>query len=129
MPMWNILAIAVGGACGAVCRYGVSVACRSWFGPHFAFGTLAVNVIGCFLLGVLAPLGDEWTTRFSPTLHAALTVGFLGALTTFSTFGLETYQFVEDARHHVAAYNVALNVAAGIAAVAGGLVLGRHLAA
>lgn len=125
----NILAIALGGALGAVCRHGVNVLCRSWLGANFAYGTLVVNVVGCFLLGLLIPLGSavtaEGTQRWSPAIHSALTIGFLGALTTFSTFGFETVSHFQDAEHHLAATNIALNLVIGIIAVFAGLWLGR----
>lgn len=126
--MWNVLAIAVGGAIGAVCRYAVTLACRQWFGAHFAFGTLTANVIGCFLFGLLLPLGTGPVARWGPVAHMAMTTGFLGALTTFSTFGIDTMMHVENARHDLAVLNVALNLVVGLTAVSAGLALGRHLA-
>ncbi|QDS97254.1 fluoride efflux transporter FluC [Adhaeretor mobilis] len=124
----NVLAIAIGGALGAVCRHGVNVACKAWLGVNFAYGTLAVNVLGCFLLGLLIPLSGTTPSnaRWSPAMHSALTIGFLGALTTFSTFGFETASHMENAQHHLAATNVALNLVLGVAAVFAGLILGRH---
>lgn len=125
----NLLAIALGGALGAVSRHGVNVLCRAWLGANFAYGTLFVNVLGCFLLGLLFPLGTTTTAegvqRWSPAVHSALTVGFLGALTTFSTFGFETVSHMRDAEHHLAVTNVALNLVLGVAAVIFGLWLGR----
>ena len=123
----HVLAIAVGGALGAVSRYGVNLACARWLGDHFAFGTLVVNVVGCFVLGLLAPLGSADIPRWNFLTHSAVTVGFLGALTTFSTFGLETARFVENTQHGTAALNVGANLLLGMAAVFAGLLVGRWL--
>ncbi|MEQ8209047.1 MAG: CrcB family protein [Lacipirellulaceae bacterium] len=125
----NLIAIALGGALGAVCRHGVNVLCRLWLGAGFAYGTLIVNVLGCFLLGLFITLGTATTAegaqRWSSTMHSALTIGFLGALTTFSTFGFETASHMRDAEHHLALTNVALNVVLGLAAVFAGWWLGK----
>lgn len=123
----HVIAIAVGGALGAVSRYGVNLACARWLGDHFAFGTLVVNVIGCFLLGLLVPLETADLPRWNAVTHSAATVGFLGALTTFSTFGFETARFIEKTQHNVAALNVGANLLLGLAAVFVGLMLGRWL--
>lgn len=123
----HLFAIAVGGALGAVSRHGVNLACARWLGDHFAFGTLAVNVVGCFLLGLLVPLGTADVPRWNAITHSAATVGFLGALTTFSTFGFETASYIENTRHTAAALNVGSNLLLGMAAVYSGLLLGRWL--
>ncbi|MCA9230474.1 MAG: CrcB family protein [Planctomycetales bacterium] len=128
-PLQHIVAIAAGGAVGAIGRHLVNLACSRFLGSHFAFGTLAVNVVGCFLLGLLIPLGTAEIPRWGGLTHSALTVGFLGALTTFSTFGLETARCFENAQHGLALVNIAANVLLGISAVYGGLLLGRVLAA
>jgi len=118
-PLHHIVAIAVGGAIGAICRYLVSLGC------HFAFGTLTVNVLGCFLIGMLIPLGTAEFPRWHAVTHSALTVGFLGALTTFSTFGFETARFFENSQHGLGLLNIAVNMLLGLTAVYGGLQLGR----
>ncbi len=123
----HILAIAVGGALGAVSRYGVNLACARWLGDHFAFGTLVVNVAGCFLLGLFVPFESADIPRWNAITHSAATIGFLGALTTFSTFGFETARFIEKTQHNVAALNVGANLVLGLAAVFAGLLLGRWL--
>ena len=117
--------IAAFGAAGAVCRFLVGLACVRLLGGHFAYGTLVVNVVGCFLLGVLLHLAtsDEW--RLAPHTHAGMTIGFLGALTTFSTFGLETVRHAHEGDWHLAALNVAANVVLGLLGAAGGLAIGK----
>ncbi len=126
--MQHILAIAVGGSVGAISRYLISMGCKHWLGDHFAFGTLAVNVLGCFLIGLLIPLGTAEIPKWHAVTHSALTVGFLGALTTFSTFGFETTRFFENAQHGVALLNIGTNMLLGLMAVYVGLQLGRWLA-
>ena len=123
----HVIAIAIGGALGAVSRYGVNLACARWLGDHFAFGTLVVNVVGCFLLGMLAPLGSAEFARWNAVTHSAATVGFLGALTTFSTFGFETARYIENTQHGAAMANVGANLLLGMAAVYLGLTVGRWL--
>lgn len=87
MPL-ILLLVAVGGAAGAVARYLLSVRVQAWVGSGFPWGTLAVNLIGCVVLGLVMRL----TTGFVATAEgrALVAVGFLGAFTTFSTFGVET---------------------------------------
>ena len=125
--MDKVIAIAFGGALGAVCRHAVNIVCLRWLGERFAYGTLTVNVVGCFLLGLLIPIGLAEEPRWGTMPHAAMTVGFLGALTTFSTFGFETTRFFEASQHHLAILNIAGNFLLGIAAVFAGLQLGRWL--
>lgn len=126
--MHHVIAIAAGGAAGALCRHFVNLGCSRLLGGHFAFGTMAVNVVGCFLLGLLIPLGTAEIPRWHGVTHSAMTVGFLGALTTFSTFGLETTRFFENSQHVLGLLNIAGNMLLGLGAVYCGLQLGRYWA-
>lgn len=84
-----ILAIAAGGAIGAVLRHLVNMQSLLWFGPGFPWSTLFVNIVGSFLMGVLVETSAlVWSP--GPALRAMIAVGFLGALTTFSSFSLDT---------------------------------------
>ena len=125
--MGHTLAIAIGGAVGAVSRYGVNKACARWLGSHFAFGTLAVNILGCLLLGLLFSMRSIDSERWNDVMHSGLTVGFLGALTTFSTFGFETTRHFQEAQHGLGVLNIASNLVLGLTAVYMGLLLGRWL--
>ena len=88
-PGWLLVtAVAAGGAVGAVVRYGVSRWAVGRFPEHAWLGTLAVNLAGCFLIGAATYAAAEKGT-LSPAARAAVISGFLGGLTTFSTFGLE----------------------------------------
>src|SRR5262245_45247633 len=114
--MTKILLIAAGGAFGSVSRYAVHGWLSRWAGESFPFGTLAVNLLGCLLIGVLAaafagpfPVREEY--------RLALTVGVLGGFTTFSAFGLETFRLADQKQHVAALAYVSVSVILGIAAV------------
>ncbi|MEX2556374.1 MAG: fluoride efflux transporter CrcB [Actinomycetota bacterium] len=118
--------IGVAGFAGAVSRYAVEGWVSSRTRGAFPWGTLVVNVSGCFVLGLVFTLLTE---RFlpHPALRSTLTIGFVGAYTTFSTFAFETMRLGEDGAVLLAAINVGASVAAGIAAVYMGTALGRAL--
>ncbi len=87
--------IALGGAVGTCARYLLSGWALDRFGPSFPFGTLAVNVIGSFLLAGLMYVGVE-AGMMQPTLRLALTTGVMGGFTTYSTFSYETMRYLQD---------------------------------
>ena len=119
--------IAVAGAAGALARYGVGVAFASRGRELFPWATFIVNVTGSFVIGVLfAGLSDR--TPGGQLLRIALTVGFLGAYTTFSAFSLETFRLIETGRLGLAALNGGASVAAGLTACAAGIAVGRAVA-
>jgi len=92
------LAVAVGGAIGAMARHGVSRTAMHWLGPNFPWGTMAVNVVGSFIMGVLI----VWLAArepYSAAMRSFLTVGLLGAFTTFSAFALDVVVLVERKAH------------------------------
>ena len=115
--------VALGGAVGALARYGIGVR----VGPRsFPWATLAVNLTGCLLLGLV--LGGVGPVRWSASTTTAVAVGALGAYTTFSTFGFETFTLLRDERLAAAAAYVALSLGGGVAATAAGWAAGRSLA-
>ena len=118
--------IAIAGALGALCRWGLSLAAQTFLGSSFAWGTLVANILGCFLLGFLMHVGLV-SDKISPLLRTAVTVGFLGALTTFSTFSYETVKYLEDGSWALAAGNIGANLIIGLCATIVGLMLGRTL--
>src|SRR5262245_25905017 len=122
--MRTVVAIAVAGAFGALARYGLEGWVSRRAGGAFPWGTFVVNMTGAFVLGFLF---TALTEHFSvaPWLRAALTIGFLGAYTTFSTFEVETYRLLEDRALGLAAANALGSLAAGLVAVYLGVVLGR----
>lgn len=107
------VAVACGGALGAVLRYAMSVALAT-AGAAFPLSTLAVNVLGAFLLGV----AYSYSMQLSPTFDAFIRVGILGAFTTFSTFSLEAFSLFEQGRFGVALVYIVLSVALSIGAFA-----------
>jgi len=123
--MREIISIATAGALGAVARWAISRAGYTLLGTGFAWGTLLVNVLGCFMIGFIMHWG--LVSRIPETLRTAVTVGFLGALTTFSTFSYETLRFVEDGRWMTASANILANVALSLGAAFAGLVLARTI--
>jgi CrcB protein len=110
--MLRILVVAAGGSIGAVSRYLVSIWAAERFGASFPYGTLIVNVIGCFIIGIFMTMTTE---RFivNPYWRLLITVGFVGGLTTFSSFSYETFRLLEDADMMMALYNIGLNLALG----------------
>lgn len=118
------LMVAIGGAGGAVLRYGLSGWVQSFSSGGFPYGTLAVNVVGSFLIGLVMQLSLD---RFMVSLEVRLllTTGFCGGLTTFSTFSYETLSLVEGGQFAQAGGNIALNVALTLLATYLGLVFAR----
>lgn len=124
--MTQTLAIAVGGAAGALSRYWASNAVYGLLGRGFPWGTLAVNVLGSLIMGLLYVLLLERLT-VGPEVRGLLLVGFLGAFTTFSTFSIETLTLIEQAAFVKAVLNMGVSVVACIGAAWIGVVLGRGL--
>ncbi|GMR21209.1 MAG: fluoride efflux transporter CrcB [Gammaproteobacteria bacterium] len=123
--MSQVLAIAVGGAIGAVMRYWTSVTVHTALGRGFPYGTLTVNVIGSLLMGYLFVL---FTERLGVGSHwrAGLLVGVLGAFTTFSTFSIETVNLMEEGAYVRAISNIVVSVIVCVSAAWLGVLLGRQ---
>ncbi|HUJ55934.1 MAG TPA: CrcB family protein [Gaiellaceae bacterium] len=124
--MRTVVAIAIAGAVGALARYGLDGLVARRATGAFPWGTLVVNVTGCLLLGFLFTLLTEQLTTAS-WLRAGVTIGLLGAYTTFSTWSLETYRLLEDGALGLAAANAGVSLAAGLAALYLGVVGARAL--
>ncbi len=124
--MGRLLWICLGGAAGTALRYLVSGWVLRALGTSFPYGTLAVNLLGSFLLGALMHVGlsTEW---LSPTLRLALTTGAMGGFTTYSTFSYETMRLVQDGAWGNASLNVAATVVLCLVAAFAGLAAGRLL--
>ncbi|MBS3820589.1 MAG: fluoride efflux transporter CrcB [Planctomycetes bacterium] len=121
--MWNLLYIAAGGAAGALCRYGLSETITTHVGKGFPWGTLAVNLAGCFAIGMAIHLVP--TPKAPHELSWLIITGFLGAFTTFSTLSLETHTLLRDGAYAAAAAYVLTSVLAGVALCAAGFWLGH----
>lgn len=113
----NVALVGAGGALGAVARYGVGgLVHRNAALADFPFGTLAVNLAGCLLIGLGSGLADA-RQAFTPEARVFLFVGVLGGFTTFSSFGYETIALLRDHEFLRAGLNAGLNVFAGLALV------------
>lgn len=119
------IAIALGGALGAVGRHFVAGRLTGMLGTGFPYGTLFVNVLGSFLMGLLVELVAVKLNLPRP-IQAFLTVGFLGAFTTFSTFSMEVVLLMERHTPILALAYVALSVTLAVAAFGLGLTLVRQ---
>ena len=122
----QLIAIAAGGALGAIFRFWLSTATYSMLGRGFPYGTLLVNILGSFLMGMATVLLIE-RLAVSAEWRAAILIGLLGAFTTFSTFSMETYNLVIDGAVFKAALNVLASVILCLLAVWLGIVLGRQI--
>jgi CrcB protein len=123
--MLELLAVGAGGFCGCCLRYLISKAITGAY-PNFPWGTLAANALAGFLIGFI--IGAERQTSVLPErMRLFLTVGFLGGLSTFSAFGLETIEMIETKKFFGAGGNIALNVGAGLVMVAAGILSAKFL--
>lgn len=116
--------VMLGGCVGAGARYGTSLLCARLFGVGFPIGTLVVNLVGCFLIGVALALADR-NVVVSPTARLFFVTGFLGALTTFSSYAWETMAAWRAAAMGTVILNVLANNVAGIGLVAAGFWVAR----
>jgi CrcB protein len=114
--MVKVIWIAAGGSIGAVLRYALTGWTHRLTGAGFPYGTLTVNVLGCLLIGLLSAI-FAGPILVREEYRAAVLIGFLGALTTFSTFGRETFLLANDGQFTRAALNVLLSNALCLIAV------------
>jgi CrcB protein len=130
--MREVLFVAAGGSLGAVARYGVGLAAAKLLGKGFPWGTLAVNVAGCFVMGLVMELllNLESHSEITPAVKLQMAlwkqgvaIGFLGGLTTFSSFGADTLRGFQAGQPALALTNIAANVALSLAAVWAGTAL------
>lgn len=119
----SILVVMLGCAFGGAFRFLISTYMNKL--GHFPYGTLTVNIIGCFLIGCIATLFAEYYKSASPYITLFLTVGFLGGLTTFSSFSNETMILIRTGEFISALLNVGLNTIGGLIAVWLGMIFIR----
>ncbi|MDI9586892.1 MAG: fluoride efflux transporter CrcB [Acidobacteriota bacterium] len=122
----QVLLVFLGGGIGAACRYAVSLAAARLYGDGFPWGTLWVNLAGCFLIGLAFALGVERAV-ISPQVRLLFVTGFLGGLTTFSSYGIESVSLARDAQWASGLANIAANNVGGLLLVLAGLWTGRQL--
>ncbi len=122
--MQKVFLIGMAGFVGTLARYGLSGIIARRFGETFPAGTLVVNLIGCFLAGVLFYLMQE---RFlmNQTLRTVVMIGFLGGFTTFSSFGLQTFTLLRDGELWFAALNIVGSNLLGLLMVLAGYTLAK----
>ncbi len=126
--MTRLLLVAAGGAVGSALRYVVAVAALAWLGPGFPWGTLAVNLAGSFLIGLVQQLATE-ALVLGEESRLFLTTGVMGGLTTYSAFSYETVRLFETGAAWQAWLNIVLTTAACLALCFLGLTTGRLLLA
>lgn len=123
--MAHLLYIALAGAAGTLARYGVQRGAVLLLGEAFPWGTLTVNGLGCLIFGLYWGSRSSAPEAVPAELAAALTIGFLGAFTTFSTFAFETDVLLRQGAWGAAATNFLLNQLAGLGLFAAGFLLTR----
>ena len=122
----NLLAIAIGGAVGSLCRYGMSNGIYFLLGRGFPYGTLAVNILGSIILGIAYVMMIE-KFEVSPEWRMGIIVGLLGAFTTFSAFSIETLDLIETGENLKAGLNMFLSVTLCISGCWLGMILARQI--
>jgi len=122
----KILLLALAGGLGTLSRYGLAGLVQRWTGGAFPWGTLAVNLMGCFAFGVLWSL-MEMRHSITGEVRAIILVGFMGAFTTFSTFIFESGALLQAAEWWKALGNLAVQNGAGLVCLFAGLTIGRWL--
>lgn len=124
--MTRLLLICLGGAVGTGARYLLGGLVVRWLGPDFPYGTLLINVLGSFLVGLVQQVGLS-TLLIPDTLRLVLTIGVMGGFTTYSSFSYETLKLAETGSWVGASLYVGLTTALCLACCAVGLSLGRVL--
>lgn len=114
------IAVAIGGMIGSLARYAIQILLQNWIGKSFPLGTLVANVIGCFLIGLGWSFAEKhgW---FQGPWELAWRVGFLGGLTTFSSFGLDVVKQAQTGQWGIAITLISLHLLLGLGAVVLGM--------
>jgi CrcB protein len=123
--MERLIVISLAGALGTAARYLIAVGMAQRFGSAFPYGTLVVNLAGCF--AIAAAMHAALTLGWSATTRAALTIGFIGGFTTYSSFNFETMRLIEEGAVASALINVALTLTGGVVAGWLGLLAAREV--
>jgi len=119
-----LLFLAIAGALGTLCRYGLGGLAQRIVGTDFPWGTLFINILGCLIIGFVMQVALN-SNVIPAASRIMVTIGFLGAFTTFSTFSYETVKFLEDGAWVSATLNIASNVGLGLIATFLGMLLGK----
>lgn len=124
--MKQLIVIFLGSGLGGVTRYGLGRWIENWHNHYFPFGTLAVNVVACLVLGVVIGLADH-RQMLSSTSKLFLTVGFCGGFSTFSTFSNETLHLFQQGNHWASVLYALLSILLCVVAVFGGLLIAERI--
>lgn len=122
----KLFLVMLGGCVGAVARYGAGLLTAWLWGSAFPWGTLVVNLVGCLLIGLAFGLAER-TAWVSPAVRLFFVTGFLGALTTFSSFAYETIVKATGGEAYLAIVNIVANNVGGLALVLAGIWLAKCL--
>ena len=125
--MTRVFMVGLAGALGTISRYLIGLWARAALGTAFPYGTLIVNIGGCFLMALVAQLAIS-TTLISPTLRLTLTTGFMGGLTTYSSFNYETTDLLRERAWATGFGNIGITFVGCFVAGVLGLALARRLA-
>ena len=112
----NYILIFIGGGIGSIARYLVTMIAKNLTNVNFPFGTLTINIVGSFLMGIVTALITHKITANNESIRLLLAVGFLGGFTTFSSFSMETFTLIEKHEIFYAVANVVTNVTFGLLA-------------
>ena len=123
--MERFLWICLAGAAGTGARYLIALWAAQRFGSSFPFGTLIVNLVGCFAIAAIMHAAS--TLSWSPTVRSAITIGFIGGLTTYSSFNYETTRLLEEGATSAAVFNATATLVGAFAAGWLGMVCARQL--
>jgi len=126
--MERLLLISLGGAIGTALRYLTSVVAARWLGTKFPFGTLIVNLVGAFVIGLVQQIGTQ-TLLIPDTTRLFITTGIMGGLTTYSAFSFETVHLMEGGAWYYAVINVVVTTIACLGLCFLGIIAGRWLLA
>ena len=122
----TLILVGVGGLIGSILRYLVAIFVARHVSPVFPLGTLIVNLIGCFLIGVLIALSERGNI-ITPEWRIFLATGFCGGFTTFSAFSYESIRMLQDGQILLVSLNVAISIIVGFAATYLGMLLVRSV--
>lgn len=122
----NLLIVGCGGFIGAVLRFTLSDYIHNMLDNRFPYGTFAVNIIGSFLLGFMMYM-IQTKGYFTPETRTFITIGLLGAFTTYSTFAFESYQLIIGQRYLAATVNITIQLFIGLVAISGAVVMAKSI--